>query len=781
MRSLTGFIQTLVILVAIGLTLWAFARVAVREFQRIRGGGADSVELVVMHWAGGGGQQEDRIVEDSLREFERRNPGITVRRIHPGDSGQYFTKLQTMMASGDPPDVFYMDFSRMPAFVGAGQLAELDGLVQVDDYFQPTVDAFRWDGVRQGSGPLYGVPKDFTTLGFYYNKSLFDRAGIDYPSDDWTWDDFITAARAIGSLDEGTTGAEIVTWDFVLRAMLWTEGTDILDADGQLVTDDPKLKATLDRLRSWRFDEEGTLLGAEAEGLDPSSLFLTGRLGMVGPFGRWVVPSYREIPPPSEGGFEWDFAPLPRGSVRANTIATVSWALAERSDHPEAAGKLLAWLVGPETQAAQSRLGLAIPTLSEVARSDAFIDEGTPPFNDLAYLDAVAHARVPAWPLDREFSLQFSRWMDLSLRSNRDLDRSLEGFGDWWERKQASPLSRAEFPAMPWGLLLLLVAAAASVLLILFWLRRPAVPAGSAEPSEARSGFLLALPWLVGFLVFMAGPILLSLALSFTRWNGLGPLDTAEFVGLGNYQRIFGEDRTFWQSLKVTGYYVLLAVPIGQVFALLVAMLLNTTLRGIEFFRAAFYLPSVLAGVGMSILFIWVFKSEGGMVNSILEPLLAPLGLRPPEWFNRDAAWFGVPAFALMNLWLIGGSMMIYLAGLRNIPAELYEAASIDGAGPVRRFTSITLPMLGPVLLFNGIMALIGSFQVFTQAFIMTGGGPGDDTRFYVLYLYSKAFELYDMGYASGLAWLLLLVVLLLTVLVLRTSGRFVHYEGLRQ
>ena len=125
--------------------------------------------------------------------------------------------------------------------------------------------------------------------------------------------------------------------------------------------------------------------------------------------------------------------------------------------------------------------------------------------------------------------------------------------------------------------------------------------------------------------------------------------------------------------------------------------------------------------------------------------------------------------------------MMIYLAGLRNIPAELYEAAAIDGAGPLRRFTSITIPMLGPVLLFNGIMALIGSFQVFTQAFIMTGGGPGDDTRFYVLYLYSKAFELYDMGYASALAWLLLVVVLLLTALVMKTSSRFVHYEGLRQ
>ena len=140
-----------------------------------------------------------------------------------------------------------------------------------------------------------------------------------------------------------------------------------------------------------------------------------------------------------------------------------------------------------------------------------------------------------------------------------------------------------------------------------------------------------------------------------------------------------------------------------------------------------------------------------------------------------------LPAFAIMNLWLIGGSMMIYLAGLRNIPEELYEASAIDGARPWARFTRITLPMLGPVILFNCIMALIGSFQVFTQAFIMTGGGPGDDTRFYVLYLYNKAFDFYDMGYASGLAWLLLIVVLILTIIVLRLSGRFVHYEGLRR
>ena len=199
--------------------------------------------------------------------------------------------------------------------------------------------------------------------------------------------------------------------------------------------------------------------------------------------------------------------------------------------------------------------------------------------------------------------------------------------------------------------------------------------------------------------------------------------------------------------------------------------------RGIAFFRAAGYLPSVLAGVGVSILWRWIFDSEGGLINRTLEAV----GIAGPEWFGKDAAVFGAPAFAIMSFWLVGGSMMVYLAGLQQIPRDLYEAAEIDGAGPVRRFFRVTLPMLSPVILFNLIMAVIGSFQVFTQAFVMTGGEPGDLTRFYVLYLFNKAFELYDMGYASAMAWILLAIVLALTAVILRTSARVVYYESLRK
>jgi multiple sugar transport system permease protein len=279
----------------------------------------------------------------------------------------------------------------------------------------------------------------------------------------------------------------------------------------------------------------------------------------------------------------------------------------------------------------------------------------------------------------------------------------------------------------------------------------------------------------------MAFPVVLSLLLSFTTWRGLSTLSEAKWVGLGNYQQLLWEDSRFKTSVAVTLYYVLVAVPLGQLMALGAALIMNQKVRGIPFFRAAWYLPSVLAGVGVAVLWRWVFDSDAGLMNSVLAPILSPFGLEPPHWFGADAKVWGAPAFAIMNAWFVGGSMMIYLAGLQGIPDELNEAAEVDGVGRVRRFLGITLPMLGPVILFNVLMAVIGSFQVFTQAFVMTGGEPGDLTRFYVLYLYNQGFEYYEMGYASAMAWILLAVVLVVTVVILRSSARHIYYEALKK
>ncbi|MFO0961936.1 MAG: extracellular solute-binding protein [Phycisphaerales bacterium] len=785
------FRWTLAILAA-ALVTWSFGRVGWRMLRAERAD-AGTTTLTVLHWSGEGGPEEDRIVEDALRGFERANPGIRVRRINPGDAGSFYTKLQTMTAAGTPPDLFYVGNERIPSFVSLGLLEPLDayiardaaaggpGALRLEDFYPQVVDAFRFDGARAGRGTLYGIPKDFTTVGFYYNKDLFRKAGVPLPKPDWTWDDFVDAARRIGAVKdeqgEPYVGAEFVTWPAMVRAYLFTEGVDVVGADfDQVNLRDPRARAALDRLRAWRHDETGTLTSGRSKMATGAAVFSTGRVGMAGPFGRWVVPEYARI-----RAFDWDFAPLPRGADRANIILTVAWSISAQSRHKDEAWKLARWLTDEEGQRAQARLGLAIPSNRRAAESDAFVDPATKPANDRAYLDAIPNARVVEWPTNPKFEALLGSKLDEALKTgNRTLDESIADFEREWRQERESPLGRGGHPPMPWGAIAACAGAAAAVAIaaLAWWRARRRLP--PTLRAEERAGYLFASPWILGFLVFMAFPVALSLLLSFTSWKGMSTLSEAKWVGAGNYAQLLGQDQRFRTSAIVTLYYVAVAVPAGQAMALLAALLMRRQVRGIGFFRAAWYLPSVLAGVGVAVLWRWVFDGDHGLMNQVLAPLLALVDAKPPEWFGKDAALFGPPAFAIMSMWFVGGSMMIYLAGLQNIPDDLYEAAEIDGVRPFAQFRRITLPMLGPVILFNVLMAVIGSFQVFTQAFVMTGGEPGDLTRFYVLYLYNQGFEYYEMGYASAMAWLLLVVVMAVTGALLRLSRGTVHYEALK-
>jgi multiple sugar transport system permease protein len=698
-----------------------------------------------------------------------------------------------MMAAGEPPDIFYVGNERIPSFAALGLMEPLDrfvaadtastepGALKIADLYPQVVDAFRYDGLTAGRGTLWGIPKDFTTVGFYYNKDLFQKAGVPLPKDDWTWDDFIATARAIGAAKDDAgehfTGAEFVTWPAMVRAYLFTEGRDVVGGTFDDVTiTDPKAMAALERLRAWRHDEEYALTSGRSKIATGSAVFSTGRVGMAGPFGRWVVPEYRRIQ-----AFDWDFAPLPRGSERANIILTVSWSISAQSKHKDDAWKLVRWLTNVEGQKAQARLGLAIPSNRAAAESDAFIDQAKPA-NDRGFLDAIPTSKVINWPPNAKFEQLLGTNLDEGLKTgNKPLPEAVAAFETLWKQERDSPLGRGGFPTMPWRMLTTIIIAitAAGAAAVVLWFRKRPLPRHEAR--EERAGFLFASPWIIGFAVFMAFPVVLSLLLSFTSWRGLATLSEAKWVGVGNYQQLLLEDSRFKTSVAVTLYYVLVAVPLGQLLALGAALLMNQKVRGIPFFRAAWYLPSVLAGVGVAVLWRWVFDSDAGLMNSVLAPLLSPFGLAPPHWFGADAKIWGAPAFAIMSAWFVGGSMMIYLAGLQGIPDELNEAAEVDGVSRVRRFVGITLPMLGPVILFNVLMAVIGSFQVFTQAFVMTGGEPGDLTRFYVLYLYNQGFEYYEMGYASAMAWILLAVVLVVTVVILRSSARHIYYEALKK
>ncbi|CAN5720758.1 sugar ABC transporter permease [soil metagenome] len=289
------------------------------------------------------------------------------------------------------------------------------------------------------------------------------------------------------------------------------------------------------------------------------------------------------------------------------------------------------------------------------------------------------------------------------------------------------------------------------------------------QRQQNRWGYLFILPWIVGFLTLTAGPMLASLWLSFNKYDFV----SREFVGTENYRRLFTEDPLFWKSLQVTVTYALFAVPLGIAGSLALALLLNTRVKGLAVFRTFYYLPSLVPAVASAVLWGWVFNTDNGLLNQAL----GVFGFAGPQWL-QDEKWT-IPAFVLMSLWGIGGGrMVIFLAGLQGIPDTYYEAASLDGAGPWTSFRHVTLPLLSPVVFFNVVLGIIGSFQFFTQAYVMTGGGPNDGSLFYALSLFRNAFEYFKVGKASAMAWVLFAILLGITLVQLKLSQRWVYYEG---
>jgi multiple sugar transport system permease protein len=280
-------------------------------------------------------------------------------------------------------------------------------------------------------------------------------------------------------------------------------------------------------------------------------------------------------------------------------------------------------------------------------------------------------------------------------------------------------------------------------------------------------GYVFISPWLLGFIIFTAYPFLASIYFSFTRYD---IVSKPVWVGIANYRTLLHDDPLFWKSLFVTFQFALFSVPLGIVVGVGLALLLNLPVRGIRIYRTLFFLPSIAPTVANAMVFLWLLNPEIGLVNGLLKGI----GIEGPAWL--ESTTWAPRSLILMSLWGIGGSMVIYLAGLKDIPAHLYEAAVLDGAGPLQRLRHVTLPMLTPVIFFNLVMGVIGAFQYFTEAYVMTQGGPEDSTLFYALYLFRRAWQYLDMGYASAMAWVLFLIVMALTGFLFRTQRKWVHY-----
>ena len=287
--------------------------------------------------------------------------------------------------------------------------------------------------------------------------------------------------------------------------------------------------------------------------------------------------------------------------------------------------------------------------------------------------------------------------------------------------------------------------------------------------AESLTGLVMASPWILGFLFFVAFPMIASFYLAMTRWD---IFTSPKFLGMENFEVLLTDDHVFWKSMRVTTLFAVFSVPLQIAVGLGLAQLLNQKIRLLGMFRSIYYLPSVLSGVSIAIMFRWIFGTQYGLLNGTLKLL----GIEPVSWLGDPN--IVLLSFILMSIWGSGANMLIYLGALQSVPSELYEAAEVDGAGSARKFFKITVPMITPVIFFTLINGIIQSLQEFQTPFILTGGGPADSSLFIVLYLYRNAFQWFRMGYASAIAWVIFAFVLVLSLLVMKSSRAWVYYEG---
>lgn len=288
------------------------------------------------------------------------------------------------------------------------------------------------------------------------------------------------------------------------------------------------------------------------------------------------------------------------------------------------------------------------------------------------------------------------------------------------------------------------------------------------EKSHLKWGYIFIAPAIIGLLCFNFGPMLFSLGVSFTKWD---VITEKEFIGLENYIQLF-QDPLFFQSLKVTLLYTLISVPLITCIPLLIAILLNTKVKGIAVFRAIFYVPSIVPVVASAAVWMYIYNPMYGLLNSILKLF----GIPSQNFIFSETQ--AIPSLAVMALWAAGNTVVIYLAGLQGVSRQLYEAAEIDGAGIFSRFKNITVPMMTPIIFYNFVMAIINSMQIFTQAYIMTDGGPANATYFYALMVYDNAFKQSRMGYSAAMSWVFFIIIAVLTLLVFKSQKKWVVYEN---
>jgi multiple sugar transport system permease protein len=769
-----------------------------------------------------GGTKRDRVQMREIKNaFEAANPDLYLNIIRSNVE----RKTDTMIAAGVPPDIFWVGVDNVNYYIEAGALLDLMPFVEADPqlrrmfgrtlfndapdeepaFYEQTVAPFV--RVVDGRKKLYAMPIDYTPFIIYYSKDLFDRYRVPYPDENWTWADVREKAIALTRDREGrradhadfdkqhvvSFGFQFATWQHGVENFIRQNGGGLIDETGtRVVADDPRTVAALQFLFDLKYQD-----GVVPSGQGPGAGGIAFGKGTVGMFlyGSFAIATLND----QSKDLDWDVAPLPRGpdGTRASIVFTNGWGIARGSKHPDAAFRYLKFLVSDQGAEIVSRSSVFLPARRDVLRKIILSDPTRKPRNRLALTHDMDHGYGTPPFATRQFYGDVYEVVNDNLNNllrlpnpsltPSDAARRITDQGNLVLRRD-QPIQRST----SFGIFALLAGALPAAWLCWRLFLRPRKPLSPLARREERWGYLLVSPWLLGFLLFAAFPIVVSLTLSFAQWQSLSDFTRGQFVGPENYRTaISGDDPKFWPSLWVTFRYALLTVPAGLVAGLALAMLMNQKVVGIAGFRTLYYIPAILPSVAVAVLWWHLFHRDYGWINRVISVIdwggwistaakaIGATGV-PIDWLNDEHVTPLV--FVVMALWGVGGGMIIYLAGLQGIPTQLYEAAEIDGAGRWQQTLSVTLPMLSPVIFFNLIMGIIGSFQVFNVAFVLYDGatGPADSALFYGLHLFREAFFKYRLGYASALAWILFTIILALTALVFKSSPIWVHYEAAR-
>lgn len=731
--------------------------------------------------------------------FEKKYPNVNVV-IGPTDRGSDLQKLLSGVVGDAPPDVFGRESQLFGDIAARGILMPLEKFIEEDlnrpdglheANFPPQV----WESGKY-KGTLYGIVQNVSPLVLAYNKEHFRQAGLDPERPPKTWEEWLEYTRILTLRNETGRITRLGCSPHRLDIPLF----HITQLGGRLISEDGRtcLPDVQEAIDTANFTKALSDAMGGREAVDQFAAATLGGDLHYNPFASglysmsveddWVTFRVMTYHP----DFELGIAPIPSPKGREPITVCMTnmiYFIPSNARHPKEAWDFVRFFNSPEAnlvyadawQKQAETMGLSYNYTG--IRPDRRVAEA---LEKAGYVPQIKKFRdcfeeckeimkrlvpLPPSPASAVLYDEMRRVMDDVSYGRAAAPEAVAAAKQRTQEQLDLYYGREDLPFLKWKYVWFCFALFVLLALgTLAWWSKGERAVSRLQRGENRMGMLFISPWFVGFLGLVAGPMVFSIAISFCDYDVLHP---ARYVGGRNYASLVLEDPLFWKSFGNTVFMVL-ALPLGMAASLAIALFLNTQIRGMSFYRTVFFLPSITPAVATAVLWFALLNPDG-LVNAGINATLGKwFGFSAPAWLT-DPAW-SKPAMVLMGLWTAGGGMILWLAGLQGIPKQLYEAAAIDGAGPLQRFRSITLPMLTPYIFFSFIVGVIGVFQIFAQAVVLTQGGPADSTLFYVYYLFNNAFRYFKMGYASAQAWILFVILLILTALQWRISKKWVHY-----